>query len=69
MKEVEDSSLMDQNIIKKSAVRKQMILPQSPQHTMKEVEDSSSVDHTSTKLHFSSVSPFLLLLSKFLIPK
>ena len=31
-------------------MKKQKILPQSPQQTMKEVEASSTVDHTSTLL-------------------
>ena len=49
--------------------RMEKILPQSPRHTMKEAEDSSPMDHTSIRLHYSSASPFLLLLNEFLIPK
>ena len=54
---------------KVSPIRKQKILPQSPRHTMKEAEDSSPMDHTSIRLHYSLASPFLLLLNEFLIPK
>jgi len=73
MKEAEDSSPMDQSIPqcksrrffpsgsstpKVSPVKKQKIFLQSPQHTMKEAENSSLVDHTSTKV--------TLLLSEFI---
>ena len=56
MEEPEDSSLMDQSIFKQSLVRKQKILPQSPQHTIKEAEDSSLMDHTFTMLHYFSIT-------------
>nr|POE90761.1 hypothetical protein CFP56_27345 [Quercus suber] len=53
-KEAEDSSPVSP-YTKKFPTWKQKILPQSPQRTMKEVEDSSLLDHTSILLLSESI--------------
>ena len=53
-KEAEDSFLVSP-IHQKFPARKQKILPQSPQRTMKEVENSSLVGHKSTLLLSESI--------------
>nr|POE90753.1 hypothetical protein CFP56_27337 [Quercus suber] len=68
MEEAEDSCLMNPSTLKQPLVRKQKIILQSisskeaedpfpvcPQRTVKEAEDSSLVDHTSTLLFTESI--------------